>query len=213
MKNLVEASKLLQSFRGERFRDKAQQLEYDFTGAEAESAKTLLANQNIDEGLFKAALFIKHNSAQINEIVHTVGILAVLPKILEPGEQVESMSLAAGNTGRDFDLETNKRIAEFTFIEWQGGPEVIRQNKVFKDFYFLAEEDTDKRRELFSIGTKHVLQFMRSKRGIDSILNGNAKLGRAFRSKYGNRLTFVQDYYDTVKEKVAIRDICDHLPC
>lgn len=43
-----------------------------------------------------------------------------LPHILEPDERVESVSLGAGNTGRDFDLETNVRVAEFKFIHWRG---------------------------------------------------------------------------------------------
>ncbi|WP_283814259.1 hypothetical protein [Bradyrhizobium aeschynomenes] len=41
-----------------------------------------------------------------------------LPHILEEGEIVDYVSLGAGNTGRPFDLETNRRIAEFKFIHW-----------------------------------------------------------------------------------------------
>ena len=43
-------------------------------------------------------------------------------------------------TGRSFDLETSYRVAvaELKFIRWQGGPESIRQNQLFKDFYLLA---------------------------------------------------------------------------
>ncbi len=78
-------------------------------------------------------------------------LLISLPSILNDGERVEAMSLAAGNTGKGFDLETSERIAEFTFIEWKGGPDVIRKNKVFKDFYFLAEADTGKEKELYPI--------------------------------------------------------------
>ena len=50
---------------------------------------------------------------QINVIVHAVGILVALPKILELGELVQSLSLGAGNTGRAHDLETDRRIDEF----------------------------------------------------------------------------------------------------
>jgi hypothetical protein len=31
--------------------------------------------------------------------------------------------IGAGYTGREFDLETNYRVAEFKFIHWRGGPE------------------------------------------------------------------------------------------
>lgn len=54
-------------------------------------------------------------------IMHAAGIMVALPWILESGEIVESLSLGAGNTGRDHDLETNRRIAEFKFIDWRGG--------------------------------------------------------------------------------------------
>ena len=60
-----------------------------------------------------AALLVKRSAGQINLIVHAVGILVALPKILEPGELVQSLSLGAGNTGRAHDLETDRRIDEF----------------------------------------------------------------------------------------------------
>ena len=66
---------------------------------------------------------------------------------------IEYVSLGAGNTGRAFDLETNQRIAEFKFIHWQGGPESIRQNSLFKDFYEMAEYDTRKQKFLYVLGT------------------------------------------------------------
>jgi len=135
-----------------------------------------------------------------------------LPNILRQGEIVESLSLAAGNTGKGFDLETNQRIAEFTFIQWQGGAEVIRQNKILKDFYFLAEEDTKKERELYTIGTSYPEKFFRSKRGLSKILEGNAKLGDAFRKKYGEQLSKVCDYCIPRLGLVVLRDICVHLP-
>ena len=62
-----------------------------------------------------------------------------LPHTLEARGAVEYVSLGAGNTGREFDLETNRRIAEFKFIHWRGGAESIRQNQLFKDFYLVAE--------------------------------------------------------------------------
>ena len=71
------------------------------------------------------------------------------------------MSLGAGNTGRSFDQETDRRVAAFKFIRWQGGPESIRQNSVFKDFFLLAEHDTVKRRYLYVLGNHYPLKFLR----------------------------------------------------
>ena len=82
--------------------------------------------------LLRAAVVVKRAAAQIDEIVRTAGMLLCLPELLEDGEQIEGVSLAAGNTGKAFDLVTDRRIAEFTFIDWKGGSESIRKQKFFK---------------------------------------------------------------------------------
>ena len=82
-----------------------------------------------------AAGLIKRLAGQIHVVIHALGILLCLPRILQPGEVVEYVSLGAGNTGRAFDLETNQRIAEFKFIRWQGGAEVIRQGSKRTPFF------------------------------------------------------------------------------
>lgn len=61
-----------------------------------------------------AALAVKAIAGQINVVIHTLGILVSLPFILEEDKVVETLSLGAGNTGRRHDLETDRRIAEFT---------------------------------------------------------------------------------------------------
>jgi hypothetical protein len=73
--------------------------------------------------LFDAALVVKKASAQINEVVHAVGIINSISEILDEGEIITNLSLAAGDEGDGFDLETTKRIAEFKFSRWQEGME------------------------------------------------------------------------------------------
>jgi hypothetical protein len=101
-----------------------------------------------------AAGLVKQLAAQIDVVVHSLGILLCLPHILRPGEVIDYVSLGAGNTNRDFDLETNQRFAEFKFIRWQGRPESIRQNTLFRDFYKMAERDTPKEKYLYVLGTE-----------------------------------------------------------
>jgi hypothetical protein len=209
---LANASEVLQLFKGDSLSDNVAKLERDFVGASGSSVSLLLTRNVLTADLLAAALLIKRSASQINEIVHSLGILLALPSILDSDERVEALSLAAGNTGKNFDLQTDKRIAEFTFIEWQGGPEVIRQNKVFKDFYFLAEAETDKVRELYVIGTQYVAKFFNSNRAIPRILAGNAKLGESFRARYGTQYSVVREYYRTKKEIVRIKDVTPYLP-
>ena len=212
MGDLLQASKLLDAFRAGSLRSTVARIESRIQGVNGADVAQHLEGLGVDNDLLLAALLIKRNSSQINEILHALGVLLVLPKLLEAGEVVESLSLAAGNTGKGFDLETNRRIAEFTFIEWQGGPEVIRQNKIFKDFYFLAEAETEKQRELFVAGLDYPRKFFESGRGLAAILKGNNKLGSSFAAKYGDELRKVRDYYGLKGHMVTIRDLWEFLP-
>lgn len=210
--DFIRANEMLQTFKGESFAKTVAKLENLPIGLVKPQVVTFLKEIVINDDLLRAALLIKRNASRIDEIVHAIGILVALPKILDQDEQVQSLSLAAGNTGKKFDLETSKRIAEFTFIEWQGGPEVIRQNKIFKDFYFLAEEETIRIRELYVVGTDQAIKFFTSQRQIPQILKGNAKLGDSFRQRYGNMFKFVSEYYETKKNAVIIKDVRHYLP-
>lgn len=96
----------------------------------------------------RAAAELTCQAGQINVTMHALGILLCLPHLLGPSERVEYGSLGAGNTGRAFDLETNIRVAEFTFINWRGGSESIRQNGASKDHLMLALSPATKRKHL-----------------------------------------------------------------
>jgi hypothetical protein len=77
---------------------------------------------------------------RLNDIVHAVAITVALPLLLEPGEVVESVSLAAGNSlDRPFDLSTNRRIAEFKLSRWDGH-DTARKLQLAKDLVHLAAE-------------------------------------------------------------------------
>jgi hypothetical protein len=108
-------------------------------GLSADDCDALLEQAGAGREVLAAAAEMKRLAGQINVTIHALGILLCLPHILEQGETVEYVSLGAGNTGREFDLETNLRVAEFKFIRWRGGAESIRQNSIFKDYVLLAE--------------------------------------------------------------------------
>ena len=211
MNDLIQASELLSSFRSGSLRTAVSKIEARLVGLTRADAGPQLGDLGVSMELMLAALVVKKHSNQISEIIHAIGILLVLPSILDADENVESLSLAAGNTGKGFDLETNKRIAEFTFIQWQGGSESIRQNKVFKDFYFLAEHQTTKRRELYVAGLDHPTKFFNSGRGIAQIAKNNRKLGEAA-LKLPAEVKTVRDYYLPRRHLVSIRDLCDFIP-
>ncbi len=145
---IEDAIHLLQTFRGADFRRTIGRIEKSSKGASSNSCASLLTTCGARADVLGAAGQIKQLAGQINVVIHTLGILLCLPRILRPGEVVDYVSLGAGNTGRAFDLETNQRIAEFKFIHWQGGPESIRQDSLFKDLYEMAECKTPKEKYL-----------------------------------------------------------------
>lgn len=182
------------------------------TSADGAAIDDALTSEGIDEALLFAALRIKGVVGQIDVMIHAVGILVSLPYILDPTERVESLSLGAGNTGKDFDLETNKRVAEFKFIRWRGGSESIRQNQLFYDLFKLAEQETARRRCLYVIGKEHPLRFLNGRRALSSVLTKNQAIRDRFREKYGDRFAVASDYYDHVKDLVELCDLREAVP-
>ncbi|HEY2082234.1 MAG TPA: hypothetical protein VGI88_05575 [Verrucomicrobiae bacterium] len=210
---LEKVSEAIRCFIGDGLAACVSALENGIHGQRRGDIEKFLITKNIGSDLFESALYIKRHFGQIDEVIHATGILLALPKILLPDEEISGLSLAAGNTGHQFDLETTHRVAEFTFISWRGGPEVIRQNKIFKDFFFLAEEPTSKRKELWVLGTEMPLKFFRSRRSVKAILKNNAKLSRRFEQIYPqNPFETVVEYYKKKSESVSICDLRPILP-
>lgn len=204
---LVEAVEKIQNFKGGSLTNRISSLEEKLKNAGRAKCATAFQALQIDSSLLSAALRLKQAAGQVNVLVHTFGILLALPHILEEHELVESLSLGAGNTGKSFDLETSHRVAEFKFINWQGGSESIRQNQLFKDFYLLAEHNTSKKRCLYVVGTTYPLKFLNGRRSLSSVMSRNNKLWRDFKGRYGERFSVVSEYYEYRKPLVHVIDI------
>lgn len=181
-------------------------------GVDAVEVAPWLEAKMVTSDTLSAALLVKRRAGQINVLVHSIGILTALPYILEPGETIESLSLGAGNTGRAHDLATNRRIAEFKFTDWRGGPESIRQNGLFADLFSLASDPVEKRKVMYVVGKGIPLQFLQNRRALASVLSKNVALARRFHEAYGDKLITVGDYYELVKHEVEIVDLADVAP-
>jgi len=178
-----------------------------------EGVVSFLQKRNDEGSILKSALRIKKITGQINVIIHAWGILISLPHILEKDEKIISLSLGAGNTGKDFDLETNQRVAEFKFIEWQGGSEAIRQNNLFKDFFYLVKNGNNKKRYLYLLDTDIPEKFLsKSRRAISSMVSKNDTLKKEFYKKYGKRFSVISEYYREYKDMVNIINLRDIVP-
>jgi len=210
--SLEAAARRLESFYRGELTDRLANLEGTFQGCDRVAAAQLCSGGQLDDSLIKAALVMKKVAGQINVVIHAVGILIALPRILERDERVEYLSLGAGNTGREFDLATDRRIAEFKFIRWRGGAETIRQNSLFKDFFGLAEAEGKRGRYLYVLGLTHPLRFFNGRRALSSVLSKNAAVAARYKELYGDVFTVVREYYNHRKERVEIVDLLERVP-
>jgi hypothetical protein len=202
----------LQKFSGPDLTATLARVEADIRGTSLSECKAVLARNGAERETLAAAATLKHVAGQVNVAIHALGVLLCLPHILEPGEVIEYVSLGAGNTGRDFDLETNMRVAEFKFIRWRGGPESIRQNSIFKDFFLLAESDTHKRKYLYVLGTEFPMKFLSARRALSSVLSKDERVRNAFYAKFGERYRVVRDCFSEHGGIVTIADVSEWVP-
>lgn len=209
--SIDKALRALEAFQGDSLTVSLAEIEERIIGSGVEGAAALSAARGIDDSFLDSARAVKRVAGQINVIIHAAGILRSLGAVLQPGETIQSVSLGAGNTGRQFDLETNLRVAEYKFIDWQGGPESIRQNGIFKDFFELAEHETAKKKYLYVVGTEYPLKFFNGGRALTSVLSRNQKILAQIKDKYGENVTKVRDYYELKKNEVVICDVTPYI--
>ncbi len=209
--SIDQAIEAIERFQGFSLTESISNIEGFVIGKGVNELESLCISKKIDDDFMTSALSLKKIAGQINVIIHAAGILRSLPGIMEPGEVVKSVSLGAGNTGREFDLETNYRIAEYKFIDWKGGAESIRQNGIFKDFFELAEHITPKRKYLYVVGEKYPLKFLsESRRKLTSVLKNQQTLLTQLHDKYPT-IKMVRDYYALKSLEVKVCDISPYI--
>jgi len=214
LSSLEVAAKRIEDFgAGPALTARIKELEAACSSLGARQINKILEREDVGEELISAARTLKALAGQVNVIMHAAGILASLPHILEPGEIVESLSLGAGNTGRDHDLVTDRRIAEFKFIDWRPARNTIRQNVLFADVFSVASADTEKRRIVYVLGTEHALKFLWGGRAISSVLSRSSKVRLGFYGRYGtDTFATVRDYWATVCDSVELLDLRELVP-
>jgi hypothetical protein len=203
---ILDALDRLARFRGSNLAATIARLEHQVSAKTGDSLNALLGDAGVTRELLQAAVRVKRAAAQIDEVVHALGMLLCLPELLAKHERIEAVSLGAGNTGKAFDLETDRRVAEFTFIDWKGGPESIRRQKIFKDFYLLAEATTPKDRYLYFLGDEHAPKVFQSRSPCKGMLRKFAELQQGFIQAYGATMT-VKDYYQAKRGLVELRNL------
>jgi hypothetical protein len=129
-------------------------LEIALDGCEAQDLPDVIAARGVTVDLLRSAVAARAAFGKINDVIHSVGIALSLPHLLEPGETLRRPSLAAGNTpDRLYDVETDRRIAEFTFAR-RDGHDGARQKTTVTDLARLAAGKSGRRAELYVLGDR-----------------------------------------------------------
>ena len=214
MSNLLDDFMVISSAFGESPTNIIRRLEQDIPQAHGsrEALTLYLKEARISTDTLKSALNLKTKLGQLHVLIHSLGILLSLPYILENNENIQSISLGAGNTGRNFDLTTDHRVAEFKFIQWRGGSESIRQNNIFKAFLHHLWDTSGKKRQLFLTGTDEALSFFRGGRALPSILSKDQATKSRFESKYGQQFSVVGEFYKKYESQIDIIDLNQTVP-
>lgn len=136
-------------------------LERALDGCDGEAAAEKVAAVGVHGELLTAAVATRRQLGRLNDLIHASAIALLLPTLLEPNEVVQGRpSLAAGNDPtRPYDLQTDKRVAEFKLAQWAGA-DAMRKRGAFKDLVHLAADDSGRRAQLFVVGQAPI-RFLR----------------------------------------------------
>lgn len=175
------------------------QAESELVQTTANDVGAVVAQHGFTQELLDATLLVRSKVGRLNDVVHATTISLALPHILEPGEIVVNRpSLGAGNDKtRPYDLETDRRIAEFKAAQWKGA-DTGRKRGVVADLVHLSLDDSARRAQLYIVGDLPG-QFLGSSTAtvVGMISRSSVGLRQRFAERYG------QDSTMTVAEFTA----------
>lgn len=199
--NINEAINVINAFKNESVKEIFKDLE-----------KSNESNSNYDfQTIFSAAKVIKEASAQIDEIVHASGIMLAQSVWLDKNEEVQYLSLGAGNHKGKFDFETNLRIAEFKFGKWnESSANGVRRRGYFSNYVSLLTAN-DIRNKYFVVENKNAfIKFMNGTASWKNVLSKNPtgfkKLENFLIDNKMGHIVTVSEIYNHFEEVVTVLD-------
>ena len=182
-------------------------LERGLTGKDSGGLKSALESQGVTGRTLEAGLIARDMFGRLNDIVHAVAITVALPLLLEPGEIVESVSLAAGNSpDRPFDLSTNRRIAEFKLSRWDGH-DTARKLQLAKDLVHLAADESGRRAQLFVLDDRPFEFVSRSASLMQHLLKRFPGTLQMFESRFGDPAVSMAEFRSVDGSQVELIDL------
>ncbi|WP_410666638.1 hypothetical protein [Amycolatopsis sp. cmx-4-68] len=188
-------------------------LEAQLEGADAETVDARVAPEGMTDDLIRGALLVRRHAGRVNDLIHAAMIVRALPKILEPGERiVRRPSLASGNDqSRKFDVETDRRVAEFKAAQWKGR-DTMRKRMLVTDLVGLVLERGERRAELYVLGRLPIEFLRKSTSTIDWALGRSSPhLRRAYEQRFGSAELTISQFTAGPAADVALVDLAELL--
>ncbi|MET8852468.1 hypothetical protein [Amycolatopsis sp. NPDC004625] len=190
---------------------RVSRLEDRLEGADRETVEERVAPEGLTGALLQGALLVRQHAGHVNDLIHAAMIVRALPKILEPGERiVRRPSLASGNDGgRKFDLETDRRVAEFKAAQWKGR-DTMRKRMLVADLVGLVLERGDRRAELYVLGRLPIDYLRTSTSTVDWALGRSSPhLRQAYEQSFGSAALTVGQFTAGPAADVVLRDLSE----
>lgn len=189
-------------------------LEHELEAKTAAESVEIVSRAGLTPVLMRDAIIARSQLGRLSDLIHASAISLVLERVLEPDETiVVRPSLAAGNDpSRPFDLETDRRVAEFKLAMWKGA-DAMRKRQVLKDLVALSLDTTPRRKQLFVIGSSPA-RFLRSTRATcDWGLNRSSpKLRQRFVEAFGPLDLPIPEFVRSHGSRVEIIDLTELAP-
>jgi hypothetical protein len=206
--NLPEAfAELVKFLTSEGLTARVGRVEQQLTGASLENVADV--DGGLTDELLQAALLVRTHAGRVNDLIHAAMIVRALPKILEPGERiVRRPSLASGNDqSRKFDIETDRRVAEFKAAQWKGR-DTMRKRLLVADLVGLVLERGERRAELYVLGRLPIDFLRNSDSPVEWMLGRSApNLRRAYEQRFGSAALTVREFTAGPAADVALVDL------
>jgi hypothetical protein len=188
------------------------ELEHDLDGRRKDEVEAIIRARGFSSDLLRGAMLIRGRLGRINDLIHATAITLALSELMTPGEVLLRPSLAAGNDpSRPYDVETDRRVAEFKLSRWDGS-DAMRKRQVFKDLVHLAADTSGRRAELYVLGTRP-LHFLRETRSTAAWgLDRSPATQTLFEERFGRLDVPIRDFTNGPGSHVTILNLEEQLP-
>lgn len=199
---------------GEELTTRVAEAEQAMRGVPGSDIGEVSRQMGLDGPTLTSALMVRRAFGRISDVIHAATIVMTLEKVMEEGEVlVRPPSLGAGNDpGRPFDVETDRRVAEFKAAEWKGA-DAMRKRTLFADLARLAMEDSGRRKQLFVVGELPRRYLTTTRTSVSRVINRSSQTLRdRMADRYGSLEMSVAEFTATHGSQVEVVNMEDIVP-